>query len=63
MTLEEIKDDFAGKEHTPLLTQFKLMFEARPIFVRSIIPTLVMFGQQWTGTVSKYPCCPPSPIS
>ncbi|KAA1477154.1 sugar transporter [Dentipellis sp. KUC8613] len=49
-TLEEIKEDFHGKERLPLWQQLKLMGESRATFVRCLIPSLVMFFQQWTGT-------------
>ena len=49
-TLEEIKLDFEGKEQTPILRQFRMMFESRSTALRCFIPSLVMFFQQATGT-------------
>lgn len=50
LTLHEIKGDFAGKQRTTMLEQFKKMGESRTTALRCFIPSLVMFFQQWTGT-------------
>ncbi|KAI0738639.1 general substrate transporter [Daedaleopsis nitida] len=49
-TLSEIEADFAGKERATLWQQFRMMGESRHTALRSFIPSLVMFFQQWTGT-------------
>ncbi|KAF9446830.1 general substrate transporter [Macrolepiota fuliginosa MF-IS2] len=49
-TLEEIKQEFAGKEKLSILQQVRKMGESRSIALRCFIPSLVMFFQQWTGT-------------
>lgn len=49
-TLSEIEAEFAGKERASLLKQFRMMGESRHTVLRSFIPSLVMFFQQWTGT-------------
>jgi sugar porter (SP) family MFS transporter len=50
LTLEEIKADFIGKQQISLLTQFRLMGESRTTALRCLIPSIVTFFQQWTGT-------------
>ncbi|KAH7928074.1 general substrate transporter [Leucogyrophana mollusca] len=50
LTLSEIKADFVGKHHLPILTQFRMMGENRIIALRCFIPSLVTFFQQWSGT-------------
>jgi len=49
-TLEEIKEEFEGKHRLSLYEQFKGMGASRATAIRCIIPSLVMFFQQWTGT-------------
>ncbi|KAK7033277.1 general substrate transporter [Favolaschia claudopus] len=49
-TIEEIKADFAGRGQLGVWKQVTRMFETRAIALRCLIPSLVMFGQQWTGT-------------
>ncbi|KAI0745919.1 general substrate transporter [Earliella scabrosa] len=49
-TLSEIEAEFAGKEKASIFQQFRMMGESRHTFLRSFIPSLVMFFQQWTGT-------------
>lgn len=49
-TLQEIKDDFEGKEMVPFFTQVRMMGESRSTALRCFIPSLVMFWQQWTGS-------------
>ena len=50
VTLDEIKADFEGKDRLNMWQQLKGMAESRPIMLRSLIPSLVLFFQQWTGT-------------
>ncbi|KAF9068982.1 general substrate transporter [Rhodocollybia butyracea] len=50
VTLEEIKEEFEGKDSLSLWEQFKGMGESRAMAYRCLIPSLVMFFQQWTGT-------------
>ncbi|KAF5391552.1 hypothetical protein D9757_002517 [Collybiopsis confluens] len=50
VTLEEIKDEFDGKHRLSLWQQLKGMGASAAIANRSLIPSLVMFFQQWTGT-------------
>ncbi|KAJ7170852.1 general substrate transporter [Mycena crocata] len=49
-TIEEIKADFAGRSNLSVLEQIRHTVDSRAIFLRSTIPALVMFFQQWTGT-------------
>ncbi|KAJ6513054.1 general substrate transporter [Mycena sanguinolenta] len=49
-TVEEIKADFAGRTRLGVWAQILGMFESRTIALRCLIPSLVMFFQQWTGT-------------
>ncbi|EGN99201.1 hypothetical protein SERLA73DRAFT_182081 [Serpula lacrymans var. lacrymans S7.3] len=49
-TLDEIKADYVGKQKLSILTQFRKMGESRLTALRCLIPSLVMFFQQWTGT-------------
>ncbi|XP_006459491.1 hypothetical protein AGABI2DRAFT_177416 [Agaricus bisporus var. bisporus H97] len=49
-TLEEIKQEFEGKEKLSIMQQVRGMTETRYIALRCFIPSLVMFFQQWTGT-------------
>jgi sugar porter (SP) family MFS transporter len=49
-TLNDIKADFAGRQTLSIYRQFKMMGESRPTAIRSFIPFLVIFFQQWTGT-------------
>ncbi|KAF8442288.1 general substrate transporter [Boletus edulis BED1] len=48
--IREIKADLAGKERTPVWMQFRMMGESRVTALRSLIPSLMMLFQQWTGT-------------
>jgi len=50
ITLNEIKADFTGRQQISLLTQFRLMGESRVTVLRCLIPSIVTFFQQWTGT-------------
>jgi sugar porter (SP) family MFS transporter len=50
LTLDEIKADFLGKQQMTLLTQFRMMGESRSTALRCLIPSIVTFFQQWTGT-------------
>lgn len=50
LTLNEIKADFTGKHRMSTWAQFKKMGESRTTALRCLIPSLVMFFQQWTGT-------------
>jgi MFS family permease len=49
-TIEEIKADFGGKRMLSVSQQIMRMCESRAVALRSFIPALVMFFQQWTGT-------------
>ncbi|EIN09868.1 general substrate transporter [Punctularia strigosozonata HHB-11173 SS5] len=49
-TLREIQEEFAGKAKTSIWTQIAMMGESRTTVLRSFVPSLVMFFQQWTGT-------------
>ncbi|KAJ7288041.1 general substrate transporter [Mycena rebaudengoi] len=49
-TIDEIKRDFEGKDRLSVFQQIMRMGESRAIALRCFIPSLVMFGQQWTGT-------------
>ncbi|KAF7374733.1 General substrate transporter [Mycena sanguinolenta] len=49
-TVDEIKADFAGRTRLGVWAQILGMFESRVIALRCLIPSLVMFFQQWTGT-------------
>lgn len=48
-TLEEIKQEFVGKEKLPIFQQIRRMGESRPIALRCFIASLVMFFQQASG--------------
>ena len=50
LTLREVRADFVGKHHLPLLTQLRRMGESRTIALRCIIPSIATFFQQWSGT-------------
>lgn len=50
VTLDEIKEEFEGRDKLTLWQQFKGMGASRAIAIRCFIPSLVMFFQQWTGT-------------
>lgn len=50
ITLDEIKADFIGKQRTSLVTQFRMMGESRQVALRCLIPSILTFLQQWTGT-------------
>ncbi|KAG1736538.1 general substrate transporter [Suillus lakei] len=50
LTLDEIKADFIGKQRTSLVTQFRMMGESRQTALRCLIPSILTFFQQWTGT-------------
>ncbi|KAJ3782816.1 general substrate transporter [Lentinula aff. detonsa] len=50
VTLDEIKEEFEGKDKLSLWQQFKGMGASSVIANRCFIPALVMFFQQWTGT-------------
>lgn len=50
VTLDEIKADFEGKDRLNVWQQLKGMAASRPIMLRCLIPSLVLFFQQWTGT-------------
>jgi hypothetical protein len=49
-TLEEMRRDFEGRSIPNIWQQLKFMGESRAMIYRAIIPSLVMFFQQWTGT-------------
>ncbi|KAG9316128.1 general substrate transporter [Chiua virens] len=49
-TLSEIRADFAGRHKLSILKQFRKMGENRTIALRCIIPSLLTFFQQWSGT-------------
>ncbi|KAF8442201.1 general substrate transporter [Boletus edulis BED1] len=49
-TLSEIRADFVGRRQLGLVTQFRKMGESRMIALRCIIPSLLTFFQQWSGT-------------
>ncbi|KAF8206222.1 general substrate transporter [Mycena galopus ATCC 62051] len=49
-TVAEIQADFAGRTRLGVWAQIRGMFATRAIALRCLIPSLVMFGQQWTGT-------------
>jgi len=48
-TLDEIKADYLGKQHLPLLQQFRGMGASKITALRCFIPSLLTFFQQWTG--------------
>ncbi|KAF8513749.1 general substrate transporter [Gautieria morchelliformis] len=48
--IDDIRRDFEGKPRPTFPEQFRTMFSGRVIFYRSILGTLLMFAQQWTGT-------------
>ncbi|KAG1738437.1 general substrate transporter [Suillus paluster] len=50
LTLDEIKADFIGKQRISLGTQFRMMGESRQTALRCLIPSILTFFQQWTGT-------------
>ncbi|KAF8517356.1 MFS quinate transporter-like protein QutD [Hysterangium stoloniferum] len=50
--IDDIKGDFEGRPKLKVTEQVKLMFSGRIIFYRSILGTILMFWQQWTGTNS-----------
>lgn len=50
ITLNEIKEDFIGKQRTSLVTQFRMMGESRQTVLRCLFPSILTFFQQWTGT-------------
>ncbi|KAG2132962.1 general substrate transporter [Suillus clintonianus] len=50
VTLDEIKADFVGRQRTSLVTQFRMMGESRQTALRCLIPSILTFFQQWTGT-------------
>jgi sugar porter (SP) family MFS transporter len=50
VTMDEIKADFIGRHQLTIFQQFKKMGESRSTALRSFIPSLVTFFQQWTGT-------------
>ncbi|OAX41459.1 general substrate transporter [Rhizopogon vinicolor AM-OR11-026] len=50
LTLEEIKADFLGRTKISLFSQFRMMGESRTTAIRCLIPSIVMFFQQWNGT-------------
>lgn len=45
-TLEEIKQEFEGREKLSIIQQVRRMGESRHIALRCFIPSLVMFFQQ-----------------
>lgn len=49
-TLSEMQQDFEGRAKLSMWQQIKSMFANGPMAYRAIIPSLVMFFQQWTGT-------------
>lgn len=50
LTLDEIKADFVGKQRTSLITQFRMMGESRQVVLCCLVPSILTFFQQWTGT-------------
>lgn len=50
LTLDEIKADFIGKQQISLVSQFRMMGESRQTALRCLIPSILTFFQQWTGT-------------
>lgn len=48
--LQEIIEDFQGREKLPLFTQIKGAFENKRIFYQTSFGIVLMFWQQWTGT-------------
>jgi hypothetical protein len=53
-TLEEIKQEFDGREKLSIMQQIRRMGESRYIALRCFIPSLVMFFQQVSFL---YPFC------
>lgn len=49
-TLAEIRADFAGRPTLGLIAQFRQMGENKTIALRCIIPSVLTFFQQWSGT-------------
>ncbi|EKM78841.1 hypothetical protein AGABI1DRAFT_129120 [Agaricus bisporus var. burnettii JB137-S8] len=49
-TLEEIKQEFAGKKQSSFLRHIRQMGESKAVTLRCFIPPLVLCFQQWTGT-------------
>lgn len=49
-TLQEIKEDYEGKEMISFFKQIRMMGESHTTALRCFIPSLVMFFQQWTGS-------------
>lgn len=48
--LDEIVEDFQGREKLPLVKQIKGAFESKRIFYQTSLGIVLMFWQQWTGT-------------
>jgi hypothetical protein len=49
-TMLEMRRDFEGRAETSIWQQLRFMTETRSTAYRSIVPSLVMFFQQATGT-------------
>lgn len=49
-TLLEIRADFIGRHRLGIFSQFRKMGENKIIALRCVIPSLLTFFQQWTGT-------------
>lgn len=52
-TLDEIKQEFAGKARSSFLEQIRQMGESRAVALRCFIPSLVTFFQQVCSLLSK----------
>ncbi|KIJ62868.1 hypothetical protein HYDPIDRAFT_135316 [Hydnomerulius pinastri MD-312] len=50
LTLSEIRADFVGKHKLSMFAQIKRMGENRITIIRCLIPSLLTFFQQWSGT-------------
>ncbi|KAF8584693.1 general substrate transporter [Ramaria rubella] len=50
--INEIRRDLDGRPKATFREQIRTMFSGRIIFYRSILGSLLMLGQQWTGTNS-----------
>lgn len=48
--LDEIIEDFHGRERLPLLAQVKATCENKRVFYQCSMAIILMFWQQWTGT-------------
>lgn len=50
--LQEIINDFQGREKMSFIEQFRATFESSKIFYRCSLAVILMFWQQWSGTNS-----------